>query len=269
MTITPNLSFEDYRKIDALNSSGMKHLEQSPAHYRWSLDHPDEEESDALRIGRLAHTAILEPEKFAAQASVFATRPDGMKFNTKEGKAWKKVQTDIGKVVVEVEEHAILFGSVERIRQHPTASRMIGDPNGQAEVTLVSELEGVPVKARLDWLPSGDTIVDLKTTIDASPRGFAKTIDDRAYHRQAALYFDIARSVGLPIEHFCFLALEKSAPFEMGCYILAPEAISQGRSEYLKLLKTFADCRHANKWPGYSQALEPISIPAWRFKSEP
>lgn len=262
------MTFAEYRAIDALNNTGMGYLKRSPAHYQAWLQSPEEEDTEALRIGKLAHMSILEPEKFAAYKFSFAIKPEGMKFNTKEGKEWRDAAQSDGFTIVSPDEHALLFGSVDRIAANPVASQMLGSATGQAEVTLVAELYGCPVKARLDWLTGGNTIVDVKTCLDASPDGFSKAIADRSYHRQAAFYIDIARALGHPVEHFCFLALEKSHPFEIACYQLDQDAIELGRAEYIPLLDLYSACRSTGHWPGYSQNLQVISLPPWKMKGK-
>jgi len=53
----------------ALSSSSLKQILASPKTYKYSLEYGSEE-SQALRDGWLFHTAILEPEVFAAQTFI-------------------------------------------------------------------------------------------------------------------------------------------------------------------------------------------------------
>lgn len=93
------LSFEDYLTDTALGSSDIRNLLTSPLAY-WANSHlnpnrlPDEDTA-AQSIGTLIHEVLLEnPNK------VFATKPDGMSFATKEGKAWRKEQEDAGRTIL-------------------------------------------------------------------------------------------------------------------------------------------------------------------------
>lgn len=72
-------------------------------------------------------------------------------------------------------------------------------------------------------------------------------------------------------KHFIFLAVEKSACVVNGVakgvavYKLRDESVALGRDEYRANLRTVAECEASGKWPGYSQKIEPIDLPAWVF----
>jgi exodeoxyribonuclease VIII len=106
-------------------------------------------------------------------------------------------------------------------------------------------------------------LADLKTTRDASPRGFGSAIANYGYAIQAAHYIAGCRSVGHEIENFVFLAVEKEPPYAVGCYVLTPDVLASAETKRLALLDLLATCRATNRWPAYSDRIETISLPAW------
>jgi exodeoxyribonuclease VIII len=111
------------------------------------------------------------------------------------------------------------------------------------------------------------TIVDLKTTVDASPSGFRSQIYNYEYHVQAAFYCDAISDIEQAnCTRFIFIAVEKEPPYVCGVYMLEPEAMSQGRETYFRYLKKTKECVAKDLWPGYSNNLEPITLPPFAFK---
>ena len=68
----------------------------------WCRHNP--RKSPAMDVGTRIHAAMLEADTI--DPSRYVQRPDGMMFNTKEGKAWKAEQEAAGLTVVEANEFA-------------------------------------------------------------------------------------------------------------------------------------------------------------------
>ena len=76
------MSHEEYQQIGALNYSGAKQILKSAAHYKAWLT-AEQEDTAALKMGRLVHLASLEPEVFDRTVRLM---PECDR-RTKEGKA--------------------------------------------------------------------------------------------------------------------------------------------------------------------------------------
>jgi exodeoxyribonuclease VIII len=100
--------------------------------------------------------------------------------------------------------------------------------------------------------------VDLKTTTDASPKGFAKSVAQWRYHIQQNHYL-----AGTFAERFVFIAVEKTYPYAVGVYELDETAALHGEAERRNNLQTIADCRAIAEWPGYGNTIQPLSLPNW------
>jgi hypothetical protein len=73
---------------------------------------------------------------------------------------------------------------------HPAAALLLGI-SGEAETTHMwtDATTGLQCKCRPDWISEdGGILVDLKTTEDASPREFQRSIAKWRYHVQAGWY---------------------------------------------------------------------------------
>jgi len=124
---------------------------------------------------------------------------------------------------------------------------------------------GLQCKCRPDWLTDdGRIMVDVKTTENASPREFARSIEAWRYQVQASFYLDgVEQSTGTRPEQFIFICVEKKAPFACAVYAADAEMIAAGAKAAARDLEVLATCKAADAWPGYSDQIEPISLPAW------
>lgn len=264
------MSNEDYHSSDGISKSGLDLIAQSPLHY-WSkyLDPKREPRvpTPAMVLGTSIHTAVLEPERFANEYLV----APAVDKRTKDGKAtWEAFVADCEaneKTPISASDLNVCNSIASVVRSHQTAIELLG--SGTAEVSMFWEDEatGVLCKCRPDWLTDSNIVVDLKSTVDASPEGFMKSAFNYRYWVQAAWYLDgIERATGKRPEAFVFVAFEKEAPYACGFYYATEEMIDAGRQEYRRLLDNYADCLATKNWRGYSPELQPLAMPAW-FKS--
>jgi exodeoxyribonuclease VIII len=135
--------------------------------------------------------------------------------------------------------------------------------DGVAESSIFAELLGVNVKCRPDWIHDNSVLVDLKTTENAGPNAFAKSVANFRYHVQAAFYTDICRESGIDVKAFVFIAVEKNPPFAVSVYELDSDSIEVGRTLYQRNLETYRRCRETDHWPAYSTAIETLTLPRW------
>lgn len=182
-----------------------------------------------------------------------------------------------GKIIISDEEYAKAEAIAAAIKAHPIASKLLAPGTGTAELSCywVDEKTGVLCRCRPDFWRHDDIVVDLKTTNDASPEGFAKSIHNWRYHVQDPFYQDGIRA---SIEQsgsdrkqpkaFLFVAVEKTAPYAVGVYRLDSDSADIGRREYRDDLDTYAACLGTDKWPGYGDKIQAIGLPDWRIRRE-
>ena len=246
-----NMPAAVYHGTKALSKSGLDQFRKSPAHFRaWQDGTTKNESSPALEFGTAVHMAILEPELFALNYTLFT----GDRRN-KDGKMAYESVIASGKIPLNQEQWDNITGAAAAVHAHPTAALLV--EKIQTEVSCFDSWNGVKVKARIDGLGK-DYIIDVKTTQDASPVAFGKSCAQFRYHVQAAWY---QRITG--VNRFIFIAVEKEAPYGVACYELDEQAISLGHIIIEEQLRTFVECEQLNSRPCYSSHIQSLSLPAW------
>lgn len=177
---------------------------------------------------------------------------------------WQRNNTD--RTVLSQEVWDQLHAMRDAVMSHPAASALLTKVPGVAEQSVYwhDPITGVLCRCRPDWWRSDDVLVDLKSTEDASPEGFAKSIANWRYDVQAPYYLDgVQIATGRKPRGFVFVAVEKKAPYAVGVYVLDAESLELGRAQYQHDLKIYAECQRSGQWPGYGDKIQVINLPAW------
>lgn len=253
---------ELYRSDPSACQSDMKEFLRSPAHLKARKDNP-KEPTDNMILGTMLHHLVLTPDA----PCKLVVRPKEMKFTTTEGKAWR----DLNQHHITHEDNQKALAMAKAIKECPQAALMLGD--GKPEVSVFTEFNAVgkplKVKARIDFVHSGNALLDIKTTQDARPLAFSRTIVDFGYHIQAAWYLDAWNNESdQKKDWFCFIVVESEPPHGVKCYFLDSEAVELGRSKYVSQLPFLRDCIERDNWPGYYGDVERINLPKWSLKNE-
>lgn len=257
-----DVPFPDYLSAPGVGSSGLKMLLKSPAHYKADLESEDRE-TPAKRLGRIIHKAVLEPDDFRAVVS-----PDCEK-RSKSGKAAhadaEAQAIEQRAVLVTADELKVIQGIKSSVWAHPSANALLSGP-GRSEVSgwWMDPLSGELCKMRADWLRDDHIIVDLKTTEDASPEKFAKSVANYGYDLQSAHYSNGHKAIsGALCEAFIFIAVEKAPPYAVGVYAIGQDDLDRANLRRQEALMKLADAKCARKWTAYSDRIEELQLPAW------
>jgi len=243
----------DYHADPAISASHLHTVANSPYHY-WSRflapERPPSVQTAAMKLGSLTHCAVLEPDELSSRYGIAPDR------RTNAGKSVAAEMEAAGIEAVTAPEMEQAMAMAASVRSHQAAAALLRD--GKAEQSFWwDDSTGLRCKCRPDWY-NGTTIVDLKTTTDASPKGFAKSVAQWRYHVQQNHYL-----AGTFAERFVFIAVEKTYPYAVGVYELDETAALHGEAERRNNLQTIADCRAIAEWPGYGNTIQPLSLPNW------
>jgi AraC-like DNA-binding protein len=146
-------------------------------------------------------------------------------------------------------------------RQHPLLLEMLYHPASKTEHTGYFEIEGTPCKVRPDLYNSENgMVIDLKTTMDASEKGFAKSVRQFGYAFQAAFYMTALRQMGEQPKQFVFLVVEKSEPYATACYHIDNNDIEREVPRVLEAIKIYGECLRTDVWPGYSDDIKTLNL---------
>ncbi len=253
-----------YARIPGVASKSVLELvDRAPAHYAAWLKGADREDSDALRFGKAFHCALLEPHVYDRTYAVEPKFGDCRKPDNKKRRDEWRAEND-GRQLLEQADATAIVGMARSIRNHPLAGRMLQEGASELTVKWTDPETGIICKSRADSFDRGLAMcVDVKTTEDARPGPFAKSVANYGYYKQAALYTDGFAAVDAPIEQFVFLCVEKRNPFLVGLYHLDDDALTRGREWSRRTLGLFAECIEFDRWPGYSDSIETLSLPRW------
>lgn len=271
MTITLNMPAADYHASPAVSNSMLSAMADSPFHC-WSkfLDpkRPAFAGTPAMKAGTLLHSLVLEPETM----SRYAVRPDDMDPKTKAGKAWKEEQEQAGRLIVSADMIDTAEAQREALMKNAVIAGLLQSPTRVAEASIFwrDKSSGLDCRARPDLMSREGKrvkVLDLKTSSDASPDGFARSVAAFGYHRQRAHYAAGLEAHGLTVEAFIFAAVSSTFPFFSVAYVLDEESEAQGVDEVRELLDLFAQCKASGTWPAYGEGLTLLSLPKWARRS--
>lgn len=255
------ISNADYHADPAVSASHLHAISKSPYHY-WSrfLD-PNRkpvEPTAAMRLGSLVHTAVLEPDDLLQR---YAVAPDR---RTKAGKEQAERIAAEGMEAVSEADMTLALSMASSVRSHPAAAALLAQGKAEQSFWWTDSTTGLRCKCRPDWFYSS-TIIDLKTTADASPAGFARSVATFRYHVQASHYLSGLHGA----ERFLFIAVEKAAPYAVAVYELDAEAMAAGNELRLRDIRMIADCQATQEWPGYGDDCQTLSLPKWALSANP
>jgi hypothetical protein len=260
----PGIEPEVYyaRALGLVRKSVLDLVHRSPAHLKAWLDGGEEEPTPALAFGVALHTALLEPDRFAHEYVVAPDFGDRRYKAAKERyEGWKA--ENVGKTVLEVRDGDAIRGITMSVLRHPLLGRIV--ERGRSEMTVRWDEEcGLPAAARLDkYLEELAVTLDLKSTEDASPGAFSRSVANYRYHVQEAHYRAGLDAIGATCEHFIFGACEKRPPYAVALYELSPEALAVGERVRRRDIQRLEECAVKNEWPGYPEAIVELDLPRW------
>lgn len=253
MTIIRDLDETTYHADrDTLSSTGAKLILKSPASYRWAMDNPQPVKA-AFDLGTVVHSSVLgvgpKPIQVGDQ-------------RTKAGKEEAAQARADGNIPLSERDYLTATGMADAVLSHPTAGAILSV--GEPEVSLYwrDDATDVACRGRIDWLHD-KACVDLKTTTDASPRGFQRAFANFRYQLQAAWYLQGLYACGIAGLPFVFVAVEKDPPYLVGIYQPNDDAIEHGNVAAHTARTIYTDCQATGQWPGYSPEIEPLALPGW------
>ena len=177
------LSNGAYHSGPGISCTGLKKIAVSPAHYK----HGEFKQTASMFTGSATHAAILEPDLFAKK---YVTLPSGKDRRSSE---YKALCAEYGTDNVLVSSDAYQIKMMQQaVQKNSKARQWLYEEEGRNELSVYAKdpETGVLVRCRFDRLLNRGFSPDLKTTVDASHRGFSNAIAKYGYAFQAALYLD-------------------------------------------------------------------------------
>ena len=254
---------EDYHADTALGSSRARQLHGScPLKVKHAIGQPSPS-TPALLNGSMTHSAALEPDRVDIE---FGCKPAEIDGNSSRTKVYREAFAEMEaeepqKRWLPEADYNMCLEVAASARQHPLLLEMLYHSASKIEHTGFFQIEGTPCKVRPD-LYNSDTgmVLDLKTTVDASPKEFTYSVRKYGYLFQAAFYMTALRQMGERPKQFVFLVVEKSAPYATACYTLDNSDIEKEVPRVLEAIKIYGECLKTDVWPGYSDDIKTLNL---------
>lgn len=237
---------------------------------------PPSPDGDALIFGRLVHVVILEPHKLDAYAVL---NPDEIGLTVKGERSENPTATRAWKDAVFAAKRNNLtvispkmFAAAEAlsaaIQKHPEAGRLLAAATDHEISAYAEHPSGARVRARFDLVCPG-AVVDIKTTRDADPETFGRSMNAFMYHVSAANYLDIARANGIDVDRFDLICVEKEATpggeYRVSVLEIHEDAIEKGRELMAEACARWLANGKRIDLPNYGDERHVIDLPPYAY----
>jgi hypothetical protein len=258
------MSFQDYLELEGVNWSTLKHFYKSPAHVKAYME-KEREETEATRKGTWQHLAVLEPEVLAEKAIAIPNFGDGRTKAAKEAKA-AFYEEHQDKEIIPEKTFNELVGMSRAVWSHSEARKLLESVT-ETERPIQWLDTNIKCKGLIDMVTSKGIIVDLKTTDDVRAHKFSRKAADFCYYEQASYYLRGCKAMGLPLDAFCWIAVESTAPFCVRVYTLRESDRLACENVIDAFLAKWHYCTMCGDWPGYQNPIEELAAPDYKLTS--
>ena len=243
---------DEYHAHPAVNYSRLKHW-QCP---KKMIDRADDPTA-AKSLGRAAHCAVLEPERFGRTYAVYGGIHNATHSAYKEALAKAG-----GRILLKPDAYDEALWIRDAVHAEPESRALLAGARRELSIFWTDEETGVECRARLDALGAGPA--DLKRAANGSPHGFRMAAAKYGYAIQAAHYLMGCHAVGLPTDgfRFPFIAIEPNGRRPIvSVYDLDDDSLQRGMTDRANALRVYAECLQTNIWPGYVRQRTTIRLP--------
>ncbi len=237
---------------------------QSPAH-AWTA-HPKLNpnyrpvEDPKFDVGVVVHEMLLGGEVRLAVVDA----PD---WRTKVAQEARVVARAEGKTPLLAHQWAEVQEMAEAVRDQIEGWNIELDPplltDGQAEVCVTWEDEGVVCRARLDWYRDDRLAIDdLKTTTrSASPEEWS--MFSFGGDLQAFMYTRAVEVITGITPAFRFIVCETEPPYAVTVVMPGPDVLTLARKKFAYAAAVWRRCLETGEWPAYPLKAATVELPAW------
>lgn len=260
----------------AVGSSSLRLMLDSPkSFYQGFYLKKHKEPSDAMKLGKLIHMALLEGTKFKERYQIIprftgktqkGEETDSL--NCKEVKekrdAWFKALPKDAVVCTEGERESIV-GIIDSCMAHPDIPKLFTKGRPEVSGFYRDPKTGIRCKVRPDFLTFNSALFsELKSTRSSEARKFGGDTFDKRYDFQLAMYrIGIKAISGIVPEIVPLIAVEPLWPYECAVYYFEEDDLRQAEHDYEYCLWRLAECLKSGKWPQRQERLERIYTPNW------
>jgi len=263
-----------HERKEFISASRLKTIAKSPFHYSQYFLNPNKDATESQALGTIVHTLLLEPHLFEKENYVMKEKIDR---RTKDGR--EKYNEALlacgGRNIVSIDDYDTAILMRDSALRNDAVMKLLDSGMAEQSIYYIDTETGLKCKARCDFRRSVNgrwhTVVDLKTTNDASPGEFNKTMVKYDYLTQAGMQCEaINVALGFEVEHYFYIAIENTFPYATCVYKLSSDDLFIGKMQYASMIKKVKDCTESGIWGSYEtlpQAVNgviEIQLPSWR-----
>ncbi|PXY27404.1 PD-(D/E)XK nuclease-like domain-containing protein [Prauserella muralis] len=254
----------------SLSSTGARLLlpPSCPAKFKWRRDNPAPPKRE-FDLGHAAHKLVLGAGPGVAVIHDKLLASNGAA-STKAAKEFIAEARAEGMAVLKEDEWAVVEEMAAKLREHPTASRLLSPERGRTEQSLfwTDRITGVACRARLDHLPHPTDrrmiLTDYKTAASAAPSKIERAIADHGYNQQLDWYREGILALGLARDVACLLVVqEKEPPYVVTVVEPTVSSMQWGQVLNQHARRVYARCVETGHWPGYTDDIAYLPLPAY------
>ena len=264
-----------YFETKGINASFLKACSFG-AYAGWKYLNGPPFKSDAMAFGTAVHAAILEPDLFASNYITVPfdapKKPTKAQLEAKEKSEkalhsiywWENFNSkNSDRTILEPEE----FETIKKIKERCLAIPAVKGAleSFEKEVSFTWTNDGTDFKAKLDLVDqTNGVVIDLKTTRDASLRGFSKQLLELRYDIQLLHY---CKAVNATAAYAIAVETESA---EVALYDLTEIAFSDfTKNRYEMALKTAKNVIELTECPPkFPNEIVTLNLPKWALESE-
>jgi len=233
--------------------SELKKMALSPLHYKYACENKTEA-TRSMSIGTIAHAIVLG-ERADKKLVVWE--------GVRRGKLWDEFATEHkDDDIVTSSEWTSGEQIAEAVVKHPEAARLL---TGKREVPMQWEHAGMAFATRgVDVIGDG-FITELKSTQSAEPSRFSRLSINMFYHCQMVLYRQGAAELKLvaPGADLFIVGVESKPPYPVSVLHITQPVIELAAKTLALWCERLRSCQENDYWPGYSEAVVEMGLPAW------
>ena len=218
-----------------------------------------DDESDALKIGTGTHAVCLD-DVIELDKIVIIPQEVLASNGHRRGKAWEQFEFENAcKTLLLPKQFELVKTLSDRLRS--LIGGFLDNPLCAREQEIYFSGYEVPLRAKLDIVvptKAGVLVIDLKTAVDVSPRGFERAVRDRRLWLQDAHYSLAATKCYGQDTRFLFAVVEKSVPYRTRIYELPEYVREVARQRHEELCHDLARRMESGDWsePGEGEIVE-------------
>ncbi len=272
MDFTPgwykDISNGEYRLSNGISSSDLKpYMDTAPARILYDILNPKDSKSDALNMGTVVHTAVLEPNQLDTTTAIM---PD-FNLHTKNGRALRDqyLIDNADKTIVTEQQFEHCLGMASAITASPQAQMLLDGSINESSIYWTHE-SGELLKCRPDAISQNmPVLLDIKTSENGSFDQFVRSILRFGYHISAGMYLqgvnsnpELLQELGVDqFQSMIHIVVEKEPPYLVSIYDLS-DTLALGTALFNIALNRFIEAKRT-EFPGYPAEIRVVELPPW------